>query len=171
MFGRNCLSRFFSDGRMCFRSRFWWTTCWQDCILQRSELLLAVNMFGRNCLSRFFLTGECVFEATSGGQHVDRTVFFNDQNCCWQSICSEEIVCHAFFLTGECVFEAISGGQQHVDRTVLFNDQNCCWQSICSEEIVCHAFFWRERKCFRSHFWWALNFHDLFVTGPFIVGF
>ena len=36
------------------------TTCWKDCILQRSELLLAVTLFGTNCPSRFFSDGrEC----------------------------------------------------------------------------------------------------------------
>ena len=30
-------------------------------------------------------------------QHVDRTVFLNDQNCHWQSICSGEIVHSRFF--------------------------------------------------------------------------
>ena len=44
-------------------------------------------------------------------QHVDRTVFINDQICDWQSICSEEIVHRASFLMGESVVEATSGGR------------------------------------------------------------
>ena len=47
-------------------------------------------------------------------QHVDMTVFLNDQNCYWQSICSGEIVHRACFLTGELVFEATSGGRWFV---------------------------------------------------------
>ena len=43
------------------------------------------------------------------------------------------------------------------------NDQNCYWQSICSGEIV-------HRASFLTFFWWALNFHDLFVTRPFFCG-
>ena len=43
-------------------------------------------------------------------QRVDRTVFLNNQNCYWQSICSGEIVHRASFLAGELVFEATSGG-------------------------------------------------------------
>ena len=44
-------------------------------------------------------------------KQVDKTVFFNDSNCYWQSMCSGEIVHRASFLTGECVFEAASGGR------------------------------------------------------------
>ena len=57
--------------------------------------------------------------------------------------------------------------RQHVDRTVFLNDQNCYWQSICSGEIVHRASDGRIGS--RSHFWWALNFHDLFVTRPFLL--
>ena len=78
---------------------------------QRFELLLAVNVFRRNCPSRFFSHKKNVFEATSGGPYVDRTVSVNDNTCYWQSICSREIVHRASFLTGESVFEATSGGR------------------------------------------------------------
>ena len=44
-------------------------------------------------------------------KQVDKTLFLNDSNCYWQSMCSEEIVRRASFLTGECVFEATSGGR------------------------------------------------------------
>ena len=39
-------------------------------------------------------------------QHVDRTVFLNDQNCYWQSICSEEIVHLRFFSDGRIGFRS-----------------------------------------------------------------
>ena len=71
-----------------------------------------------------------------------------------------------FFKTSEL----LKFSRQHVDRTVFLNDQNCYWQSICSEEIVHSRFFSAGRIGFRSHFWWALNFDDLFVTRPFLVG-
>ena len=35
MFGRNCPSRFFSDGRMCFRSHFWWALNFHDFLVTR----------------------------------------------------------------------------------------------------------------------------------------
>ena len=43
----------------------------------------------------------------------------------------------------------------------------CVW-----EEIVHRASFLTGdgRLRFRSHIWWALNFHDLFSTRPFLVG-
>ena len=41
----------------------------------------------------------------------DKTVFLNDVNCYWQSICSGEIVHRASFLTGDCVSEATPGGR------------------------------------------------------------
>ena len=44
-------------------------------------------------------------------KQVDKTVFLNDSNCYWQSICSGEIVHRASFLMGESVFEATSGGR------------------------------------------------------------
>ena len=40
--------------------------------------------------------------------HVDRSVFLNDQNCSWQSICSEEIVHRASF-SDRIFFEVTSG--------------------------------------------------------------
>ena len=48
-----------------------------------------------------------MFEATSGGQHVDRTVLFNDQNRQYV----RKVVHRASFLAGETVFEATSGGR------------------------------------------------------------
>ena len=69
-----------------------------------------------------------------------------------------------FFLKNS---ELLKCSRQHVDRTVFLNDQNYSWQSICSGEIVHSRFFSHGRIGFRSHFWWALNFHDLFVTRPF----
>ena len=42
-------------------------------------------------------------------KQVDKTVFLNDSNCYWQSICSREIVHRASFLKGEGVFKATSG--------------------------------------------------------------
>ena len=58
--------------------------------------------------------------------------------------------------------ELLRFSRKHVDRTAFFNEQNCCWQSIC--------FFSHGRMRFRGHFWWALNFHDLFVTRPLFCG-
>ena len=63
--------------------------------------------------------------------------------------------------------ELLKLSRQLVVRTVFLNDQSCHWQSICSEEIVVLRFFCDGRIGFRSHFCWALNFHDLFVTRPF----
>ena len=63
--------------------------------------------------------------------------------------------------------ELLKFSRQHVDKTVVLNDQNCFWRSICSEETVHSRFFSAGRIGFRSHFWWALNVHDLFVTRPF----
>ena len=60
--------------------------------------------------------------------------------------------------------ELLKSSRQRFDGTVFLNDQNCYWQSICSGEIVFSRFFSDGRIGFRSHFWWALNFHDVFVT-------
>ena len=35
LFVRNCPSRFFSDGRICFRSRFWWSLNFHDLCVTR----------------------------------------------------------------------------------------------------------------------------------------
>ena len=72
-----------------------------------------------------------------------------------------------FFLKNS---ELLKFSRQHVDRGVFLNDQNCYSQSICAEEIVHSRFFSDGRLGFRSHFWWALNFHDLFLTRPILVG-
>ena len=46
--------------------------------------LSAVSLFWRNWPPRLIFDWRCVFETTSGGQHVDRGVFFNSTKCYWQ---------------------------------------------------------------------------------------
>ena len=67
-------------------------------------------------MDAFFFLGQIFFFKNSellkiSRKQVDKTVFFNDQNCYWQSICSGEIFQRASFLTGESVFEATSVGR------------------------------------------------------------
>ena len=58
-----------------------------------------------------------------------------------------------------------------VDSTVFFlNDKNCYWHSSMFGISCASRFFSDGRMCFRSDFFWALYFHDLFVTRPLLVG-
>ena len=50
----------------------------------------------------FLLKNNDLFKIS--GTHVDKTVFLNDSNCHWQSICSGEIVHRASFLMREFCF-------------------------------------------------------------------
>ena len=54
--------------------------------------------------------------------------------------------------------------RKQVDESVFLNDSNCYWQSMCSGEMEHRASF-LTGECFRSHFWWALNFHQALFSG------
>ena len=116
------------------------------------------------------------FQACTSTCHV-HTSMHRLRDLCWydcqwrtgdvMSACFFEasVLCSEFHFFKSSEFHKFS--RQQVDKTAFFNDQNCYWQSICSGEIVQRASFSDGTKCFRSHFWWPLNFHDLFVTRHF----
>ena len=60
--------------------------------------------------------------------------------------------------------ELLRFSREQVDKTAFLHDSNCYWQSICSGENVHRASF------LTGEMWCALNFHDLFVTRPCLVG-
>ena len=57
--------------------------------------------------------------------------------------------------------------RKQVDKNVFFNDSNCLLAVNLFGRNGPSRFFSDGRLCFRSRFYWALNFHDSFVTRPF----
>ena len=65
--------------------------------------------------------------------------------------------------------ELLKFSRKQFDKTVFLNDSNCFLTVNLFGRNCPSRFFSDGRMRFRIHFWWALNFHDLFVTRPFLV--
>ena len=72
------------------------------------QFFFEANILGSEFL--FFLENSDLSKNFSR-QQVDKTVFLNDSNCYWQSICSGEIVHRASFLTGEFFLTSLLVGR------------------------------------------------------------